>query len=354
MNEKLEIAAHPPLPIIGECHFQSTAVRGANNHEPSLSPITAQAVNAVSLNEAALVGPGYIVHEGVVTFQASGSTLFPGYVKPTTEQGFAYIAGRPEKPLELFDRASRLEAVRLPVCYTFTHYNFIYGHFLLEMVPRLFLIREMYKRGFIHPIAVPLSAPAWVMSHARSIFPSGDFFQFDDARQKIEAERLIAIAGDFLFNHPWIIQQYRAFAAVDHLAARRKVFLVRPDGHKSRRSFANQDEFAAIAEARGFDVVDPSRLSLKEQAVFFAQCSLVAGEFNSSLHNTIFSPPGAAIVAINRIVPIQWRIANACGHYLDYVTPEGGNVDWSERVAFTADPREFEAALDSAAKAIRV
>jgi capsular polysaccharide biosynthesis protein len=332
-------------PLLQAVSYDSHAVRGPGNHENNLGPVTTMASSLMSIENASLVGPGYIMKGSERIYEIGGQTLFAGYVKSWTEAGRAYFNRDSEKPESLFNRADQLEEIRLDAFYSFVHYNMIYGHFLLEMMPRLFLIRDLISRGYRHPVAMPGTAPDWMRKHVAEILPDAEIVHFDDTKQKLVGD-ILAISGDFLFMHPSIVRKYATFA--EPTGSHRKVFLVRPKGHQSRRVFAGESLFSESAKALGFEIVDPSLLSFREQAALFASCSIVAGEFTSALHNTIFCPPGTAVVGVNRISDIQWRIAQACGHYLDYVEPKGGAIDWSEWTQFEADVDLFKAALGQA------
>ena len=69
----------------------------------------------------------------------------------------------------------------------------------------------------------------------------------------------------------------------------------------------------------------------------------MAGEFGSALHNTIFSPPGTQVIAVNFFNHYQSAIARVRRQRIAFVPPEDGTFrHWR----LTANlPRKFRADL---------
>jgi O-antigen biosynthesis protein WbqL len=339
------------MPIVS---YPGNGIRGPSNQE-QISDVWAAGAKAVTFRNAFVIGPGYIcdADTNAVIYEFEGDGIFPTYVKAYTDNGMAPIYGRTGETTDgLLARASELESITLPACYTFIHFNLVYGHFLLEMAPKLLLIKELYEKGERFPIVLPSAIPQWLKPHIYAFFPEADLLVFDYAKQKVHAERIVAITGSNYLCHPAIIERFHRFSGAG-VRGKRRIYVTRPDGHPTKRIFVNQAEIISIAREKGFEIVDPSSLAMRDQASLFAESAIVAGEFTSALHNTIFSPPGTATISINRVNIYQWLIANACGHYLDYVTPEGGNVEFSlELTNFQVSPADFVRSVESAVEFI--
>ncbi len=121
-------------------------------------------------------------------------------------------------------------------------------------------------------------------------------------------------------------------AWIDPLLPRwcRRRFVV-PGGAAARRLFvvpsapaapgiANQDELGHALAARGFDLLEADRLSVRECIDAFAGAAHVVGLARDALANMVFAPPGAIVVALyNRYAAAPAAaqfdaLAAACGH----------------------------------------
>ena len=100
----------------------------------------------------------------------------------------------------------------------------------------------------------------------------------------------------------------------------------------SRRRQSNLPPFEsaaaieAIAREEGLAVVYPEDFSLREQVTLFRQARLIVGEYGGALHNAIFAPRGATVVALNRIDVVQSRIARLKGHRIGFLLPKNGEA----------------------------
>jgi capsular polysaccharide biosynthesis protein len=66
--------------------------------------------------------------------------------------------------------------------------------------------------------------------------------------------------------------------------------------------------------SRGFDMVDPGKLSTLEQIETFAQASMIVGAHSAGLVNLTFAAPGAAVVELfpsGGVNTCYWKLAES-------------------------------------------
>ena len=66
----------------------------------------------------------------------------------------------------------------------------------------------------------------------------------------------------------------------------------------SGRVLTNEDELAARLGALSFEVIEPERLTAREQIATFASADMVVGPSGSAMFNTVFCRPGTKVVDI--------------------------------------------------------
>jgi capsular polysaccharide biosynthesis protein len=92
----------------------------------------------------------------------------------------------------------------------------------------------------------------------------------------------------------------------------------------SNRRFLNQDEVEEVFRARGFEIVVPEKLSVREQIALFSRARVIAGPTGAAIANLVFAAPGCRLLvlaAINRHWPFHYwlNMAHAAGHHLQYL-----------------------------------
>ncbi len=126
------------------------------------------------------------------------------------------------------------------------------------------------------------------------------------------------------------------------------------------RHIVNEDEVAEALSARGFQVVEPERLSLGEQVTLYSRASMVVGATGAGLANLVFCQPDCPAVVMmpkfRETVYWYWRrIAAAAGagpvfHVSgDQVTPLDDPYDpQALHQDFRVDLKDVLAAVDAA------
>lgn len=270
------------------------------------------------------------------------ASAYPGYVK-------AYFKADITPHTWAFD-PERLRTIRVKRAYALLHFNLMWGHWLTEVFPKLFAARALRQLGVRAPILIPSNAPVYVAPIIRDVLPGQPLIVYDPATHQVAVEQLILppMLQSFYVFHPFFGAALDLYARGARPRSRVRRLFVSRAGMRTDyayRELANEAEIEAVAAAQGFGVVRPETLPWRKQVALFAGAQVIVGEFGSGLHNTLFSPRGAKVVAINWIGDTQSRIANFREQDIGYVLPDDGQprVFHQERTLqrFRVDPVEF-------------
>lgn len=153
-----------------------------------------------------------------------------------------------------------------------------------------------------------------------------------------------------LFKHPDGLSTLRAriLRRADGAAQPvRRLFVTR--GGQGHRRLENEAELAALAVARGYEVVDPLDLDLAGQARLFRGAASVAGVKGAALANMLFSGAGTRCLVLSPgdfPDPFFWDLAcHAGASYAELFGPLTGRGRARGHNSFTADPVRFAAML---------
>ncbi|MDB5457114.1 MAG: capsular polysaccharide biosynthesis protein, partial [Caulobacter sp.] len=292
-------------------------------------------VDLYVLSNVKVAGPGaHLMADGAYLY---APTLFPAYIR-----GFT----RDDILVSSWAHPEATTGRKIPVGIAVAHFNFVFGHFLLEMFPKLLLLKHHLPHLRRYPILLPSNTPAFVRKIIAEVLGAWPVVFYDYEREHLEVERLIAPGMchvDYQFHPAFtaLIDQHVRWAHRPAWAdvptglkavlrgrpplptgqAGRRLFVSRRHTPSAFRSLENAAELEAIARAHGFAVVHPETLSWRRQVRLFSGADYVIGEFGSGMHNTLFSRPGTQVVCFNWIVEVQSRIANFRGQGVGYLLP---------------------------------
>ncbi len=282
--------------------------------------------------------------------------LFPAYLAPSLA---SYLAAPPEDQARRGSRVwlgslQRHDAVVRPVpeAIVCLHPNLIYGHFLLEVLPRLLVADELL------PDDVPVLAPgrgfAWVRDIIAHAMPDRPLVTWDQNTERVHVDRLWSVshcfsdhgmhtaARDGFARLVRRITAARARSGTEPLPGGARLYLSRARLTSGWHRIADE---AAIEDAMrdlGFDIVHPQELALGVQIAIMQRASVVAAEYSSALHNTVFCNPGTRVVALNRINAYQDHIGACLAQPNAYIRPDGGEFvvrQVGHPIAIPFDPR---------------
>jgi capsular polysaccharide biosynthesis protein len=235
----------------------------------------------------------------------------------------------------------------------------VYGHWLIDFLPRLWVL---HRAGFdvsLLPILLPGRLPTFAMAILALLgMTQPRFIEYDQAAELLEVETLIVPSllrrGDrFSPLLPAATSFWRSlievpFAPPAPFPHVDKIFVSRNEQWGSRQLKSRQ-AIELIARDAGYHIIMPELFSLLERIAIFSGATQIAGEYSSGLHNSIFAPPGARICALRGTSYhpgfAQSGLAEACFHQIGYVFGETAETALDQ--VFDIPPSLFTEALSS-------
>ena len=228
-----------------------------------------------------------------------------------------------------------------------------YGHWLLEGMPKLLLLRRVAHELPPFRIGMPHSLPTWILKWIELILPSAKIERYDDSGEYVQCESLLLptlLTSPEHVPHPElaILLEDITPPTVGVGLEKRRIFVSRI-ANNPFREMINQTEIEENALEEGLTLVKPETLSIPEQIAQFARADLIVGEFGSAMHNTLFSPTGAQVFCLNWINPLQSYIGRLKRQHVGYLLPSSGTpvtfVLGMTRLGYHIDPRVFRNCL---------
>lgn len=325
----------PPRPMLWPCAGDML------NALHDLDPVAAPDIDLLVVHRAVVGGWGaHLKLDGVLVY-AEGP--YPSYIKHWYDHDITPEAWNFTAPVRL----------SLPRAFVITHFNYVWGHWLTEMYPKLFLIRALIRAGVVAPLLLPASAPAYMTTIARALIPELEIVTYNSAHEAVEVGAVLLphmLHKDYYF-HDLLRWELEREALKWPRGGFDKLFVSR-GGVRTPQSFRemeNEAEIESIAEGLGLTLLRPETLNWEEQARIFSRARVVAGEFGSGLHNTLLSPPGCQVVSLNWLVEVQSRIGNFRRHDVGYILPDDGEARLysiePRKQPFRIDPEDFRRKL---------
>lgn len=239
--------------------------------------------------------------------------------------------------------------------FVITHWNYVWGHWLTEMYPKLFVIRALNAAGITAPLLLPRAAPAYVARIVRQLLPAQEIVAYDHRDEAVEIGTALLphmLHRNYIFHDVLRWSLEHEALAWPRAGGMDKVFVSR-GGVRNAQSFReleNEAEIEGIAQELGLALLRPETIPWEEQARIFSCAGLVAGEFGSGLHNALLSREGCQVVSLNWVNEVQSRIAHFRRHDLGYILPTDGqarlfSVGPRANQPFTIDPVDFRRKL---------
>jgi capsular polysaccharide biosynthesis protein len=317
------------------------ATRAALNDLFALTPT--HDIGCYTLEDAVLAPTGIAIKSGIA-FSS------PAFIHP---------------PYHVQTVAARLHAVQLParhvrgplaVLYGPGHQT--YGHWLVDFLPRLFVLAQcgfdiLATRFAVPPDITPVATQLLSCIGIRE----SQLVPYRYWREVIHTDLLVM---------PTILRAENRFSP--HFAAATEFWtapLMRAAGHNvpgperiflsrgqapSGRHLTNRAQVETLAQERGYTVVHPEKLSVFQQVSHFTGARIIAGEYGSALHGSVYARPHTVIVALRGTARhpsfIQSGLAQSLQQQIGYVL---GETTGEVEQRFTVQPEDLERAFDIAA-----
>ncbi len=205
-----------------------------------------------------------------------------------------------------------VRVVEEPVVVAFSPGYSCYGHWLVDELPRLGLLKLALGEAFQSiRFIFPEKLRSWGKALLRFFFDIEDdrILYFNHERELWHLKS--AIVPGFLHKsyqfQPFVREFFSNYAPADAIPHRR-VCLSRRDWDESKpdqRIFTQREKFERMAADRGYDIVAPEELSLSDQVRLMAETAVQIGEHGSAQHGSVFSRHGTVVGSINPLTGVQ-------------------------------------------------
>jgi hypothetical protein len=180
----------------------------------------------------------------------------------------------------------------------------IYGHWLLDIIPRLMYIMPIIKEGN-HKILLPITVPGFGIQILKYCGILDTDIEFYKGYEEIICCENLLIPTVFRYNywcHPDIRYMYDVILSrlgCDRLNyGHKKIFISRSKLATANRKLLNSHQVEEVVGHFGFDVIWPEEYDLDFQIRTFADTSVLLGEFGSGIHNSLFAPKNCLIIVM--------------------------------------------------------
>lgn len=174
-----------------------------------------------------------------------------------------------------------------------------YYHFLLEVMPRWAVVRQILPDVDVDAVYMPTAH-----QYERDLLVIAGI----DPGAVIATGEVPAIRASRLLvpGYPnvgemqprWLADWVRqTFKPVDTASRPSRLFVTRGSGPNTRRLVEGPAVEAMLAE-RGFVTIDPGSMSVQEQIDHFAAADVIVGIHGAAMTNLVFSPPGVRILEL--------------------------------------------------------
>lgn len=209
-----------------------------------------------------------------------------------------------------------------------------YGHFLLEMAPKLMVVGLFADAGFDIPILLSWYTPPYVDDWIKFIAPDARLVRIPQSK-RIRVRR--SYYCDMFLDNYWPASAFEAFISLclknsesrRAYAAAERLFISRKSRRRQKTDFRTWDNEDAVEQAllaEGFVSIQPETVGIPDQIQAFHAAKIIVGELSSALHNAVFSPPGVRVVQINPFNDVQRRLSVSLGHQITPILPDSGRV----------------------------
>ncbi len=231
----------------------------------------------------------------------------------------------------------------------------VYGHFLVEVLPRLSLVNQ--KKYEHLPIYMAIDHDIYKEVLLLLDIPENRII---DATEHpiVKAEKAIIpiyhhAGNSFLpdFGVEIITRlKSRVLASYQPRSKLNKKLYIRKSGSDNRR-IINEAEVVRVLEAYGFVSISPPDFSFKEQVSIFANADWVIGEHGSGMFNCVFCSRNAWVVDLfpGCVNTGLYKVLAPLGiQYKAMLSPEISFSVWKYHLSFKVDIDEFKKMLKKA------
>jgi tetratricopeptide (TPR) repeat protein len=234
----------------------------------------------------------------------------------------------------------------------------VYGHWLVDVMPQVFALRELGIQLDDFDFVLPDLLPPYhreFLSYCE--IKQEQILIHDHHTEMIGCATLLipthmnntrTFIPSFAKSAQWFRKNIeRQHGKLRDESRPKRLFVSRRDV-TSGRPLVNRDEIIKIALSRGFHVMLPETLPLVEQWRYFASADLIVGEYGSALHSSILSEPGTVVCCLRGSTNSPGYLQSGIGEALSQPTGYifGRFVEAGNDRRYAVDPMMFMECLD--------
>lgn len=178
----------------------------------------------------------------------------------------------------------------------------VYFHMLSESLTQINTIKKFFKNRRAVAIVPKDTTP--IQNIARKTSTEFGFSELESGHRYVLARNVAFYTG--FYQHASINSEFIETTAAlkanavngdrQSMGTDRRLYISRLAARA--RPLENEEEVARIASSLGYEVVDPGRLSFRDQIRLFSGASIVAGPHGAGLANAAFCQPGATMIEL--------------------------------------------------------
>ncbi|WP_081581758.1 glycosyltransferase family 61 protein [Pararhodospirillum photometricum] len=213
-----------------------------------------------------------------------------------------------------------------------------YGHWMLEMLPRAYLVHKNVEVSGLRFLIAKNSgrlAESMALSLMSIGIPPSQVIPADDTPRRFEQILMVdGLTHHGAFFSPLVLDPLEAIARPIPLGSPIKILVLRRS--TGFRLLAEEDKIICHALERGYTVVDPGLMSLGDQIALFKRASRIVGIMGAAMTNIVFAAPSTPIVTVapgGMMDTFFWFLAILRGlEYMEVrcppIGPVRGNSPW--------------------------
>jgi capsular polysaccharide biosynthesis protein len=207
-----------------------------------------------------------------------------------------------------------------------------YFHWMIDVVPRLHLLREWEKTGQkIDRFIVNGTSKAFQQQTLEMMGIDAHQIIDGSAHPHIVAEQLIVPSfprHNTCLIAKWVFQYIRDefIGGQSSVSDMNAPYVYVSRARASRRRMTNEDSILSLLEPYGFQTFFLEELSFAEQISLFSNAKCIVSPHGAGLTNLVFASPGAKIIEIyspNYVSVSYWNISSQIGLDYYYLFGEG-------------------------------
>src|SRR5271165_47970 len=308
--------------------------------------VTALSVGSYTLNNVGVTSHGLLVRDGVLL---TSHLLSLSKESITEAAGYGNLYTRAEEYSRVIDE---------PIVSLAGPGHLIFGHWLVDFLPKLYLLRQSGIDPRAAKYLLPANTPHFALSWLQLLGITTQQLVFFEPYDEVVGATHLIVPTLLRTNgrtHPLFRPAIEYLTSL--LPSKRergsepgtvkRLYLSRGVAGPENRKLLNRQAIERLAAKAGYKVVRPETLSITDQLRMFAGSKTIVGEYGSALHGSLFAPPGAMVCALRASARhpgfLQSGLCQAMGQKIGYVFGPAAEHDVEQE--FTIREDDFKTAL---------